>query len=211
MAKFKQNNVELRDDQKLIFDSAKAKYMSYDGSEVYVNVTVSGVDPTEDYHLVTKSYSDTEDAVLDTKIDTTSGTLQTQIDGLGGVFGNSYTYASSDGVSSTNSATPQQKLRLTTGDLTSGNYHIQWSFEWSVDDYKTGQFNAQVQIDDTTTIASTPSSAVPTDTADGVYMPGGGLYNGALSGVTNIDLDYWDAGSDGVNIRRARIAVWRTS
>jgi hypothetical protein len=60
MAKFKQSNLELRDGQKLIFDTSKVKYISYDGVETFINTTLSGVTPTSSGHLVTKNYVDTE-------------------------------------------------------------------------------------------------------------------------------------------------------
>jgi len=83
MAKFKQNNVELRDNQKLIFDSAKNKYISYNGSELFINTNISGVEPTEDYHLGTKEY-------IDSSITTATGSLTTNHSDL-----NELDYASS--------------------------------------------------------------------------------------------------------------------
>jgi hypothetical protein len=60
MAKFKQSNIELRDGQKLILDTSKVKYISYDGVEVFISTTLSGVTPTSSGHLTTKGYVDTE-------------------------------------------------------------------------------------------------------------------------------------------------------
>ncbi len=447
MAKFKQNNVELRDNQKLIFDSAKNKYMSYDGSELFVTTNISGVEPTADYHLGTKLYIDSEIATIsgnlddhselngldyassghtgfqpsgdyatNTKVDTTSGTLQSQIDtnaidiglntddisdneadittnsgitaahiadsdihfpwqdvvdaittatgsltqdhsglneldyassghtgflptsasgdivsqiiidhgdltGLSdddhpmyakqsvfathsgnsdihfteasisitesqisdlqdylttsefttasgdivsqiptdyytqsevdtisgsldaakedalskntafnkdfgitnttvasgshthageeaSVFGTEYDYDSSDGESSTSADTPQQKLRLTTSSLPSGTYHIEWGYEFMADDNKNSDFNAQIQINDTTTIAEQGDAKAWK--LDAVWAAQSGFYDAALSGVLDIDIDYWDSAAVGVSLRRARLVICRT-
>jgi len=260
MAKFKQNNVELRDNQKLIFDSAKSKFMSYDGDEVFINTTISGVEPTEDYHLGTKEYVDsaittatgslttnhsdlneldyasaghtgfaptshthddryyteTEEDVfhsaLDDKIDTTSGTLQTQIDNIPvSVFGTEYGYSSSDAESSTSADTPQEKVTLSKTSLPSGSYHINWSYEFNVDHNKNSEFNARVQIDDTTTIAEQGEPAGKAWKTDIVWIAQSGIYNTTLSGDVDIDIDYWCADGTGVEIRRARLELWRVS
>lgn len=65
MAKFKASNIELLDDQHISFDTAKAKTLSYDGSELGFSAVVSGVTPTEDYHLSTKAYADSVGGVGD--------------------------------------------------------------------------------------------------------------------------------------------------
>ena len=78
MAKFKLQNLELKDSQKLIFDSAKAKYITYDGSETLINTTLSGVTPTGDGHLTTKAYVDSE-------ITTATGSLTTDHGSLTGL------------------------------------------------------------------------------------------------------------------------------
>ena len=109
MAKFKQNNLELRDNQKLILDSAKTQWLTSDGTTATLNTdlvatSISGVlygDASAVTGVITDHggltglddndhgaiyYTETEidisEGVLDTKIDTTSGTLQAEIDGL---------------------------------------------------------------------------------------------------------------------------------
>jgi len=125
------------------------------------------------------------------------------------VFGSEYDYDSSDGQSDTSSSTPQQKLRLTTSSLPSGTYHIEWGYEFNVDSNKDSDFNAQVQINDTTTIAEQgDDQSWKTET---VWIAQSGFYDAVLSGVLNIDIDYWDSASNGVSIRRARIAIWRVA
>jgi len=60
MGKFKQGNIELRDGQKLILDTAKGQWITADGSEATINTPLIGVAPTEDDHLTRKDYVDTE-------------------------------------------------------------------------------------------------------------------------------------------------------
>jgi hypothetical protein len=187
MAKFKKNNVELRDNQKLIFDSAKNKYMSYDGVETYINTTLSGVEPTEDYHLTTKVYVDSAAS--------------------SSVFGSEFQESSSEGESSTTSQSFQQKLRLTTGNLPSGKYRIGWYVETQTyDSSKTAHI--RIQIDDTTTIGediTEPDSSVN-------YWSVNGFRYEILSGVTDTDLDYRCYESSSTTyIRRARLEIWRVS
>lgn len=77
MAKFTNKDLRLKDGQKVTWGTDLDANMSYDGTanQLGVDVTISGVNPTQDYHLTTKYYVDTE-------IATTSGTLQDQISGL---------------------------------------------------------------------------------------------------------------------------------
>ena len=191
MAKFKQNNVELRDNQKLIFDTAKNKYMSYDGSEVFINVTLSGVTPTEDYHLATKVY----------------------VDNVGSIFGSEYDYAASEGESSTTSNTYQQKLRLTTGSVSAGDYRIGWSFEYTSTTDKL-DCGFKVEVDDTTVINEI-SPSPQKKYADGVLYNISGFKDLSLSNASHtIDLDY--IARVGIEIgttyiRRARLEIWRVS
>jgi hypothetical protein len=209
MAKFKKNNVELRDSQKIIFDSTKEKYMSYDGFELYVNNTISGVSPSENYHLVTKEYSDFEDTILDNKIDTASGTLQNQIDNIEIIFGSELGYASSETESTTTNSTPQQKVRLSKTSLPSGTYHIDYSTEYARLNDKNSESNVRVQINDTTTIASHYDE--DSKGGAGLYHMVSGMYEAALSGNVDIDLDYYDTGGGTTGVRRSRISIWRVA
>jgi hypothetical protein len=125
------------------------------------------------------------------------------------IFGQEYDYGSSDAQSDTSASTPQQKLRLTTASLPSGTYHIEWQYEFNVDSNKDSDFNAQVQINDTTTIAAQGDNAAWK--LDTVWVAQSGFYDAVLSGVLNIDIDYWDSAGVGVSIRRARIVIWRVA
>jgi hypothetical protein len=77
MAKFTNKDLRLKDSQKVTWGTNLDANMWYDGTDdqLRVDVTISGVDPTEEYHLTTKYYVDGE-------IATTSGSLQDQLDGL---------------------------------------------------------------------------------------------------------------------------------
>jgi hypothetical protein len=44
-----------------------------------------------------------------------------------------------------------------------------------------------------------------------LYRAVSGIYEGALSGDVDIDIDYWETDLAGVSIRRARISIWRIS
>lgn len=58
MAKFTLKNIEFKDGQQAIFGSNDNAAIYWDGSDnqLKVTTTLSGVDPTEDYHLTTKGY-----------------------------------------------------------------------------------------------------------------------------------------------------------
>ena len=186
MAKFKQNNVELRDNQKLIFDSAKGKFISYDGSEVFINTTLSGVTPTEDYHLVTKTY----------------------VDGSS-IFGSEFYEEESLGESSTTSTSYQTKLTLTTGSLPAGKYRIGWGFGWSFGS-TSYDFKAEVTVNDVTELLDLHQE--PKDSGvDQLYHCGGfGYWSG--SGVTTIKVIYCtENGGITAYIRDARLEIWRVS
>ncbi|RLA03964.1 MAG: hypothetical protein DRQ47_04200, partial [Gammaproteobacteria bacterium] len=50
----------LRDAEKITFGDGNDSNIWWDGSELRLDTTISGVDPTQDYHLTTKYYVDTE-------------------------------------------------------------------------------------------------------------------------------------------------------
>jgi hypothetical protein len=59
MATFKQGNVKLNDNQKIVLGTDEDSNFYFDGTNLCISSTVSGVTPTQDYHLVTKQYADT--------------------------------------------------------------------------------------------------------------------------------------------------------
>ena len=59
MSYFKQGNVKLNDNQKIVLGTDEDSNFYFDGTNLCISSTVSGVTPTQDYHLVTKQYADT--------------------------------------------------------------------------------------------------------------------------------------------------------
>lgn len=120
------------------------------------------------------------------------------------VFGTQYQQATSEGVSSTTSATYQQKLRLTTTSLPAGTYMIQYSWEFN------GNNNhgwSRAQLNDTTDLNE---DRYDSSQVDYILITGFALQS--LSGVNTIDIDFRaNSGGDTMLIRRARIALWRVS
>jgi len=141
MAKFKQNNLELRDNQKVIFDSAKNKYISYDGVELYVNTNISGVTPIEDYHLTTKFYVDSEIATISGQIDDHS-----ELNGL------DYASAGHTGFQPTGDYATNTKVDTLSGTLDShtGDSTIHFT-EASIDKYTQSEVDALITASSGTT------------------------------------------------------------
>ncbi len=66
MAKFTGGNLRLDDNQRVIWGDAADSSMWWDGVSLNIDTTISGVTPTESYHLATKEY-------IDVAISTVSG------------------------------------------------------------------------------------------------------------------------------------------
>jgi hypothetical protein len=77
MAKFTNKDLRLKDGQKVTFGNDLDANITYDGvaDQLKVDVTIEGVSPSENGHLTTKLYVDSE-------ITSVSGSLQDQLDGL---------------------------------------------------------------------------------------------------------------------------------
>ena len=58
MAKFVNKDLRLKDGQKVTFGDGLDASLTFDGVEFGVDAVVSGIDPTQDYHLTTKYYVD---------------------------------------------------------------------------------------------------------------------------------------------------------
>ena len=58
MAKFQNKHLKLRDNQRAYFGSSDDASLYFDGVEFVSTTTISGVTPTQDYHLTTKQYVD---------------------------------------------------------------------------------------------------------------------------------------------------------
>jgi len=123
------------------------------------------------------------------------------------VFGDAWHVASSDGVSSTSSNTYQQKLRLTTSSLESGNYLILWHALITTDSANKN-YQARVQLDDATTLTEINyRNAI----ADHYYNLSGFYLATGISGVHNIDIDWSSLVGSGTSISLARLALWRAA
>lgn len=64
MAKFSGKNIEFKDNQRAIFGDGDDSAIYWDGDQLTITTVVSGVDPTEEGHLVTKRYIDEELATI---------------------------------------------------------------------------------------------------------------------------------------------------
>jgi len=58
MAKFTSGELRLKDDQRITFGTGLDSNMWWDGAELRLDTTISGVDPTQPYHLTTRWYVD---------------------------------------------------------------------------------------------------------------------------------------------------------
>ena len=126
--------------------------------------------------------------------------------GPASIFGTEYTYGESEGESSTTSSSYQQKLRVTTAALPSGNYHVMATAEiLNTSDEQTTY--ARLQLNDSTTIAE-HAVDYGEDTPNN-YRAFSTHQRLSLSGVNNFDLDYRRNSGGTARIRRARITIWR--
>ena len=60
MARFKSNSLYLKDNQKIVFGNSDDSSLYFDGIGLRLDTVISGVDPTQTYHLATKNYVDTQ-------------------------------------------------------------------------------------------------------------------------------------------------------
>lgn len=76
MAKFKQQYLRLKDNQKIQFGDSQDASIWWDGADLLLDSTICGITPIQDTHLTTKLYVDTEISAIGTLIglsDTPSG------------------------------------------------------------------------------------------------------------------------------------------
>lgn len=126
------------------------------------------------------------------------------------ILGRHMTYAESLGVSTIASATPTQKLRLTTPNVEAGTYRIGWNYKWYLTD-NGNNFEGRVQLDDATDIMN--HAAEPKDAGTDQRIGEAGFAHIALSaGVHTFDIDYNRSGGFGTaGIAEARLEFWRIS
>jgi hypothetical protein len=124
-------------------------------------------------------------------------------------FGTGFQFVESLGVSTTSSTVFQQKLRLTTATLLSGQYMINWSADVGGGSDKEVQF--RVQLNDVTDLSNTDFRIKKGDASDtDFYIPMGGHAIKTLSGINTIDIDYRQQNSTAA-IKNARLTIWRIS
>lgn len=187
MAKFSGKNIEFKDDQKAIFGDDDDSAIYWDGvdDELIVTTVLSGIDPIDPGHLVTKRYVDSI---------TASGTVS------------EVSYVEDEVESSTTSTSWTEKLSLNASSLPAGDYLMFWCYEWRYGN-KSKFFRGRVQIDDTQTIMEQYESTTNTNNWSQI---GGFKKISFTSGNHNIDIDYCSSRSGKTAyIRRARIELWR--
>jgi len=126
------------------------------------------------------------------------------------IFGRWIVQGESLGLSTTTSTTYQQKLRITTGPIEAGNYRIGWSYDWQMTS-NNYNFDARVQVDDTTTIMDHVEEPQDASTAQRHYV-GGFAYVTLTAATHNVDLDYRSSNASGTaRIQNARLEIWRVT
>jgi len=133
------------------------------------------------------------------------------------IFGGEYHSAESEILSTTNSSSWIQKLKLTTISIPAGTYRIGWSYQWNHDRTK-NDFEGQVQIDDVITIMfhkqepKDSSGSGGSSGTDQAFQLAGFKNIILTSGIHNIDIDYrTSSAGDESSIWSARLELWRIS
>jgi len=123
-------------------------------------------------------------------------------------FGTWYVWGGDETQTTTNSTTPVQKARLTVANIAAGYYRIGWYYEW-LRDSVANDYNARVQIDDTTTIMEqTEESQDPSSW----YIEGGFYIAQLTSGNHFIDFDHYGESTFNTSYtRRLRLEMWRAA
>jgi hypothetical protein len=110
--------------------------------------------------------------------------------------------------SSTNSSTPQRKLRMNITEIPEGRYRIGWYYEWAQSSQST-DFRARVQLNDTTDLMYHSQEAKDSGTDQSMPICGYAYMN-LTEGDHNIDLDFWAEGNTSY-IKNVRLEIWRVS
>ncbi len=131
--------------------------------------------------------------------------------GGGGVFGTQYTYVASEGESSTTSSTFQQKLRMTTGSLPSGDYRLGYQWMQNYDRSKSADNEVRVEQDDTTQLVGPVQVIAKIDDEEQGYYLMGGFKKVTLSGVHTFDIDFRETNNETTRIKQARLELWRVT
>jgi hypothetical protein len=192
MAKITSKNIELKDDEKVIFGTDDDAYVEWDqnANQLVISTVVSGVTPTQSSHLTTKYY-----------VDTAMSGVQT-------IFGSNYFVAEDATQTDTTSTSYALKLRLTASGMQAGNYRIDYYSEWLHSKTAT-TFGYKVEVDDTTIIHETAFSPA---NASSWYSISGFDYYTLTSGTHTFDIEFLSSSTTSTSsIKNARIEVWRIS
>ena len=128
--------------------------------------------------------------------------------GGGGVFGEGFTEASSEGESSSTTLAWIEKLSMTTPTVSAGKYRIGWSYEFqTTSSSMTGK--VRIQQDDTTEVCDVEFRVTPDS---GWIGQAGFKYLTLGSGSYTFDMDFAPVnGGKAMQLRRARLEFWRVS
>ncbi len=177
-------------------------YVSSDGRRAFT-APVSGVSPTTGNHLATQTFTEEASGNALTQANLYTDTQVAGVSGGGGTFGSEFQEESAESESNTSSTSYQQKLRLTTDSLPSGTYRIGWSYEI---DGNGDTSRARVELNDDDEL-----SYYEYDSSLADFIQVSGFKYESLSGVNTIDIDYSMISSGEIDIRRARLEIWRVS
>lgn len=203
MVRIRTNDIFITNDDKIVFGDNFDSEIFWDSSVPYpttsgdlrLTTTISGVDPTESYHLTTKNYVDYEVGLI--------------YQAGGYIFGSNAYYAKDETESSTNSVIYIEKLNLTASGVPAGDYRIGFSWEWRHS--KSNQFFwGRVQLDDTTTIYEFSSS--PIVDVNTWRLVTGFDYITLSSGTHYVDIDYRSSSAGSTSyIGNVKIEFWRAN
>jgi hypothetical protein len=193
MAKFKNDSLDLETGEHIDFDDADTISMGYDGAELYISSTVSGVAAVQPYHIV----------ILSQLTDAIGGVTASG----GGTYGSYYAYAKSDGVSSTNSITFVNKVSLITSTVASGTYKIEWYAELNRNS-ASNDVMFRTYLDETTELCNTNFRIA--DANSWLIVSGFDIVSFTSSATHRIDVQFAGQTTGKTSyIRRARVEITR--
>lgn len=114
--------------------------------------------------------------------------------------------ASSLTLSSTNSTTPQRKLRMSTVNIPVGRYRIGWFYEFA-HSLTSADFRGQVQLNESIDLME-HSQELKDSGTDQSNLLCGFAYVDLNEGNHNIDVNYWSENGTSY-IKNVRLEIWR--
>lgn len=207
MAKFSQKDIFFKDDDRAVFGTGQDSKLFWDGTanELRLSTTISGVDPTNNNHLITKGYL--FEVLTGQALGTGEGS------GFNTIFGSEFQYIQDAAISQTTSTTYQEKLSVTISGATgsgipAGDYRVGFSYEWR-QSKQDNEFWARIRVDDTVTIFEREISPF-VDVSFWNLTTSFYYYPSLASGTHTIDMDYKTSNGSSVSyIKNAKIEFWR--